>query len=169
MNDLVDGLVLVMALGFGVGLSPIAPGTVGSMAGFVPAFALSRLKAAWHLLVIVLLGALGVWVCALAARILGEKDPGMIVFDEIVGLLIAVFRLPWRWYWLLSAFLLYRFFDILKPWPVSAAEQWFGLGGGIMADDVFSGGMALVIVGGIYQIKRRSLPRDRHRFPTHPD
>lgn len=155
MGDGIDGVLLALALGLGAGLSPVAPGTMGSLIGLLPAWGLSRLKPAWHATIIAVLGAFGVWLCGTVASRIGEKDPGMIVYDEIVGLFIALFRLPWRWQWLVPAFLLYRAFDILKPWPVSAAEEWFGVGGGIMADDAIAGAMTLAILTVVRRFQAR--------------
>ncbi len=157
MSEGFDSLLFVLAIGLGAGLSPVGPGTVGSALGLVVAWPLSRLQPAWHALVILLLGGFGVWLCGAVAQRLGEKDPGMIVFDEIVGLLVAVYRLPWQWRWIMPAFLLYRLFDILKPWPVSGAEQWFGLGGSIMADDAIAGLLTLGVMWGVNRfLKGRS-------------
>ena len=155
MIEVFDDLLMVLAFGLGAGLSPAAPGTVGSAVGLVAAWPLLRLNPAWHAFAIALLGVFGVWLCGTVAQRLGEHDPGMIVFDEIVGLLIAAYRLPWRWHWILPAFLLYRLFDIVKPWPVSGAEHWFGTGASIMADDAIAGALTLGMMWGVNRLLAR--------------
>ena len=148
-------MLFAVAVGLGAGLSPVGPGTIGSALGLAVAWPLSRLQPAWHALAVALLGGFGGWLCGTVAQRVGEKDPGMIVFDEIVGMLVAVYRLPWQWRWILPAFLLYRLFDILKPWPISEAEQWFGRGGSIMADDAIAGSLTLGIMWSIRHILRQ--------------
>ena len=88
----------------------------------------------------------GIFICGQTAQDIGAKDPGMIVFDEIVGFLVAMFMLPREWPWIVAGFLAFRLFDIWKPWPIQAAEQKFGLGTGIMVDDVIAALYALALL-----------------------
>ena len=90
--------------------------------------------------------AAGVFICGQTAKDIGAKDPGKIVYDEIIGYLVAMFMLPATWGWIVAGFVLFRLFDIWKPWPVSAAEKRFSVGGGIMADDVIAGLYALILL-----------------------
>lgn len=131
-----------IAFGFGSGLSPLAPGTVGTIAA-VPLY---FLIADWSLLAysafVALAALFGIWVCGVASRQLGVHDHPGIVWDEFVGLWIALWAVPAQWVWVVSGFIVFRVFDIVKPWPVSAIDRRVGGGLGIMADDIVAGIMA---------------------------
>tara|TARA_B110000196_G_C20939973_1_gene564145 strand:+ start:364 stop:849 length:486 start_codon:yes stop_codon:yes gene_type:complete len=134
-----------LAFGLGSGLAPVAPGTAGSALGlllFIPA-----LYAPFpvQVIIIVIGFALGVWVSDRVAKHMEVKDPGGIVWDEFVGMWITLLWLPSE-IWLLPAFLLFRLFDIWKPWPVRVADEKLAGGLGVMLDDVFAGFYALVAV-----------------------
>ena len=134
-----------LAFGLGSGLAAVAPGTAGSALGlllFIPAlFAPFPVQ-----VVIIVIGfVLGVWVCDRVAKHMEVKDPGGIVWDEFVGMWITLLWLP-SLIWLLPAFLLFRLFDIWKPWPVRIADEKLVGGLGIMLDDVFAGLYALAAV-----------------------
>jgi phosphatidylglycerophosphatase A len=136
-----------IALGFGSGLSPVAPGTVGSLVALLPWLALRELPLPYYALALVLAFALGIRVCSWAVHTLGLKDPGVVVWDEFVGLWIALAPLlwwprGWMWIsagWIFLGFILFRIFDIAKPWPVSWADKSVGGGLGVMLDDVIAG------------------------------
>ena len=134
-----------LAFGLGSGLAAVAPGTAGSALGlllFIPA-----LYAPFSVqVVIIVIGfVLGIWVSDRVAKHMEVKDPGGIVWDEFVGMWITLLWLP-SLIWLLPAFLLFRLFDIWKPWPVRVADEKLAGGLGIMLDDVFAGFYALVAV-----------------------
>lgn len=134
-----------LAFGLGSGLAAVAPGTAGSALGlllFIPA-----LYAPFSVqVVIIVIGfVLGVWVSDRVAKHMEVKDPGGIVWDEFVGMWITLLWLP-SLIWLLPAFLLFRLFDIWKPWPVRIADEKLVGGLGIMLDDVFAGLYALAAV-----------------------
>jgi phosphatidylglycerophosphatase A len=134
-----------LAFGLGSGLAAVAPGTAGSALGlllFIPA-----LYAPFPVqVVIIAIGfVLGVWVSDRVAKHMEVKDPGGIVWDEFVGMWITLLWLP-SLIWLLPAFLLFRLFDIWKPWPVRIADEKLVGGLGIMLDDVFAGLYALAAV-----------------------
>ncbi len=136
--------------GFGSGLAPRAPGTVGSLVALLPWwFALRHLEPRTYLIVVIIAFAIGVlagtWLVA-RTRI---SDPSMFVWDEFVGLWIALFVAPAGWLWMLAGFALFRLFDIWKPWPVSWADRHIHGGMGIMLDDVFAGIYAAVILHGL--------------------
>lgn len=138
-----------IALGFGSGLSPVAPGTVGSFAALLPWLALRELPLWYYGLALVLAFALGIWVCNWAVNALGRKDPGIVVWDEFVGLWIALTPLLWMprgWIWSLAGFMFFRVFDIAKPWPVSWADKAVGGGLGVMLDDVLAGLYAALVL-----------------------
>ena len=138
---------VLLATGCGVGLTPKAPGTVGTLLA-LPFFVVVA-YAGWvtfAIVLIVMLGA-GIVICDQAARVMGVKDPGSIVWDEFVGMGITVFGLApvvglSDALWWLIAFVLFRIFDIAKPWPVRYFDRWPG-GLGIMLDDVAAGLYAL--------------------------
>lgn len=138
-----------IASGFGSGLSPIAPGTAGSLAALLPWLALRELPWPWYLLVVVAAFALGIWACDWAVRTLRVDDPGALVWDEFVGQWIALLPLLWlpRSIWLVAAgFVMFRAFDIAKPWPVSWADRKVDGGLGVMLDDVIAGYYAAIVL-----------------------
>lgn len=138
-----------IACGFGSGLLPFAPGTAGSAAALLPWLALRELAWPWYLVALVLAFAVGVWASALAARRLGLADPGAIVWDEFVGQWIALAPLlawPRGWPWIAAGFLLFRLFDVWKPWPVSWADRNVSGGLGVMLDDVLAGAWAALVL-----------------------
>ena len=128
-----------LAFGFGTGLSPKAPGTVGTLAG-IPFFLLMM---SWpleaYLAVTVFLFLIGIPLCGITSRHLGVHDHGGIVWDEVVGLLVTMVAAPAGWQWLLLGFLLFRLFDIVKPWPISWFDRQVHGGLGIMLDDLIAG------------------------------
>ena len=132
-----------LATGFGAGLSPVAPGTVGSLVGVLIFLAMAGLPLPFYLVGITALAAFGVWVCHRAGRILGATDHPGIVWDEIVGILITMTATPLSWQGVGFGFALFRLFDILKPWPVASIERKVAGGLGVMLDDVMAGLYAL--------------------------
>ena len=125
-----------VALGFGTGLSPIAPGTVGTLLGF-PLFWLLSLGPLWFQLGMLLaLFALGVWVCECTAPALGGGDPGAIVWDEVVAFALVLLVAPHSVLGFAGAFLVFRLFDIWKPFPIGWLDARVGGGLGVMLDDL---------------------------------
>lgn len=143
-----------LAFGFGAGLSPVAPGTVGTLVGIPVFLLLALLPPAAYLGAVALLFAFGCWVCGESARLLGVHDYGGIVFDEIVGFLVAVTPLVLlgpqpdmvHAAGILAAFLLFRLFDIAKPWPIRVLDRRVGGGLGIMLDDLLAGLAAALLL-----------------------
>jgi phosphatidylglycerophosphatase A len=138
-----------IATGFGSGLSPIAPGTAGSLAALLPWLALNELPLPYYALALIVASALGVWACAWVVRKAGVADPGFAVWDEFVGLWIALAPLvgiPVSWAWIAAGFILFRIFDIWKPWPVSWADRHVDGGFGVMLDDVIAGLYAAIVL-----------------------
>jgi len=129
--------VHLLALGFGAGLVPKGPGTAGTLVAILPGWLLLPLLpvAARAALVAALFG-LGVWICGESARRLGSHDHPAIVWDEIVGFLAISIILPPDPVWWAAAFVLFRFFDIVKPWPIRDLDHRLGGGIGIMLDDL---------------------------------
>ena len=135
-----------LAFGLGSGLSPKAPGTVGSLVGLLLFIPLLHLPVVAQIAIIAGGFAFGCWICDRVANDMSIKDPGGIVWDEFVGMWIVMLWLPAGWVWLVVAFLLFRVFDILKPWPVSLADRALKGGLGIMVDDVLAGLYALGVL-----------------------
>ena len=135
--------VMWLATGFGAGLSPYAPGTVGSLVGVLFYLAMADLPLAYYLSGLAVLAVFGVWVCHGAGKILGVTDHPGIVWDEIVGLLITMAATPLSWQGVVAGFALFRLFDILKPWPVAWIDRKVAGGLGVMLDDVMAGVYAL--------------------------
>lgn len=135
-----------LSLGFGSGCISRAPGTWGTVAG-VLVYGLFFWAPLPVYLGLVLLGfVVGVFLCERTARALGVHDDGAIVWDEFVGVWIALAFQPSAWEWILAAFVAFRIFDIIKPWPVSWLDRKVSGGLGIMLDDVLAGFYALVLV-----------------------
>jgi phosphatidylglycerophosphatase A len=135
-----------LAFGFGSGCSPRAPGTMGTLVA-IPVYLLMADLLLWkYLLVTALMFIVGIWLCGKTAEKLGVHDHGGIVWDEIVGYLITMIAAPQGWVWLLIGFILFRFFDILKPWPISIADKKLTGGFGIMVDDVLAGMAAFFVL-----------------------
>jgi len=138
--------VHLLAAGFGTGLAPRAPGTAGTVPGVVLYLALAELPLAAYLAVTAALFAAGVWICARAAEDLRHHDHPGIVFDEMIGYLVAMAGAPQGWPWVLAGFVLFRAFDILKPWPISVLDRRVKGGLGIMLDDAAAGAAALAVL-----------------------
>lgn len=135
-----------LAFGFGSGLSPVAPGTTGTLAA-IPLFAALSFLPLWAYLALTLVALFaGFWICGRSSALLGVHDHRGIVWDEIVGYLITMIGAPLAWPWMLTGFLLFRVFDVLKPWPASWADRQLHGGVGIVMDDVFAGVYALIVM-----------------------
>jgi phosphatidylglycerophosphatase A len=134
------------ALGFGAGCVPRLPGTAGTAVGVLVYLPLQGI--AWHLqaAVAALLFALGVWLCGRTARALGVHDHPAIVWDEIVGYLVTMIAAPAGWLWVVIGFLLFRLFDIWKPWPIRLLDRRVPGGAGIMLDDLAAAGFSLLVL-----------------------
>jgi len=141
--------VHLLALGFGSGLSPKAPGTVGTLAA-VPLY---WLVSGWpwqaYGLLLLIAALAGIWLCDRTARDLGVHDHPAIVWDEFVGFGITMLLAPAGWLWIASGFALFRLFDVLKPWPISWCDRHVHGGLGIMLDDILAGVLAWLSLQGI--------------------
>ena len=135
-----------LAYGFGTGLMPFAPGTFGSLVGIVLFWFMAPLHPAVYAGVVAVLFMAGILICGVTARDTGAVDPGFIVYDEIVGFLVAMYMMPADWRWIAAGFVIYRLFDIWKPFPIHAVEERLGLGTAIMADDVIAGFYTLLVL-----------------------
>lgn len=139
----------IIATGFGAGLAPHAPGTVGTAVALLPWLALRELPLWGYLLALLLSFALGVWAANRVIAKIRIEDPGLVVWDEFVGLWITLIAAPPGWQWMLAGFVLFRVFDIAKPWPVSWADAKIKGGFGAMFDDALAGLYALAVMQGM--------------------
>jgi len=139
-----------IALGFGSGLSPAAPGTAGSLAALIPWLFVRGAGPIFYSVFLIATFALGIWACGWAVRKTQVDDPSFVVWDEFVGQWIALLplvilaRSAW---WIIAGFILFRIFDIWKPWPVSLADRDVDGGLGVMLDDVVAGAYAAIVLG----------------------
>jgi len=141
-----DKLFLFIATGAGSGWLPKAPGTWGSLAGVLLWLGLCRLEPGMYLAAVAGLFVLGVFAAGAAEKIVDQGDPGIVVIDEIVGQLIALALAPAHPLAMLAGFGLFRFFDILKPFPVGWLDRRIHGGLGIMLDDVAAGLLAFAVL-----------------------
>ena len=137
----------MLASVFGAGYAPVASGTVGSFVTVVAIWLLplTPLRIAVALVVVVLVG---IWAGSRVERVLGKKDPGVIVIDEVAGMLLSVILLPRTIPVLITAFLLFRLFDIWKPFPARESQALTG-GMGVMVDDLIAGFYTLILIKGV--------------------
>lgn len=142
----------LLATGFGSGLSPIIPGTMGTLASIPFFLLLAQLPLPLYLFVVVVACVVGVKICQITSDDMGVHDHGSIVWDEFAGFWITMLIVPWLqlplddWKWLLTGFVLFRFFDMLKPWPIGWLDKKVHGGLGIMLDDIVAGVMAAIVL-----------------------
>ena len=132
----------LLSLGAGTGCAPIAPGTFGTLAGVLLYLPIKTLPLAGYVSLTLVLFILGIWLCGRTAAALGVHDHPAIVWDEVVGYLITMIAAPPGWVYLVLGFVLFRVFDILKPWPVRWLDRRVRGGVGIMLDDAAAALMA---------------------------
>ena len=132
------------AFGFGSGAAPVAPGTFGTATAAL-LYVFLPVMSPWVYATFVLMSFVaGIWLCGTTARDIGVEDHGGIVWDEFVGYWITMFMAPAGWWWIVIGFLLFRLFDIVKPWPIRWLDRNVAGGFGVMIDDVLAGLMALL-------------------------
>ncbi|WP_445397002.1 phosphatidylglycerophosphatase A family protein [Zobellella sp. An-6] len=143
----------LLALGFGSGLSPVMPGTMGTLAA-IPLYLLVQGLPLWAYLGLLALGFVaGIKICEAATTAIGRHDHGAIVWDEIIGFGITMIAAPAGALWILAGFVLFRFFDIVKPWPIRWFDRRVHGGVGIMLDDVIAGLFALACLQGLAALR----------------
>jgi phosphatidylglycerophosphatase A len=128
-----------LAFGLGSGCAPKAPGTFGTLAAVPLYLLLAQLPLHPYIAVVLVAFVAGIWICGKTSRDIGVHDPGGIVWDEFVGFWITMILAPPGWQWLLAGFILFRVFDILKPFPIGLLDKRVKGGLGIMLDDVLAG------------------------------
>jgi len=144
--------VHLLAFGFGSGCAPVAPGTFGTMAAVALYIPLSWLSLPLYLLMLGLVILAGIWLCGRTSKDLGVHDHGGIVWDEFAGYFVTMIAAPPGWISLVLGFVLFRLFDIWKPWPIRVLDRRVGGGLGIMVDDLLAGFYALVLLQLIYRV-----------------
>ncbi|EME3972062.1 phosphatidylglycerophosphatase A [Vibrio fluvialis] len=146
----------LLATGFGSGLSPVVPGTMGTLASVPFYLLLAQLPLTLYIVVVIAASLIGIKICQVTSDDMQVHDHGSIVWDEFAGfwitmLIVPVLQLPvFEWKWLLAGFMLFRFFDMVKPWPIGWLDKRVHGGLGIMLDDLVAGVMsalALALVG----------------------
>jgi phosphatidylglycerophosphatase A len=135
-----------LAFGFGSGLSRYAPGTIGTLAAVPLAIPLSGLSPPIFWVFWTSAFLLGIYWCDVCDRSLGVHDHGGVVWDEMVAYWLVLAFVPLHWTWWLAAFVLFRFFDIVKPWPIRFFDQKISGGFGIMLDDILAAAYSLALL-----------------------
>ncbi|MDH3886159.1 MAG: phosphatidylglycerophosphatase A [Desulfobacterales bacterium] len=138
--------VLFLATGFFIGTVPFAPGTFGSIIGLPICFLISRLDILIAVICTILFILFAIWMAAVAEKALKKKDAGEIVIDEIAGLIVTFIGIPFTLKTVIVGFIIFRAFDILKPFPIGTLERKVAGGPGIVLDDVLAGLYANLIL-----------------------
>ena len=151
LNEVFSNLSLFLVTGFGIGLLPIAPGTFGSMLGIILFLALAHLYLPifWLCLIILILYFFSYLAVQSALRIIKRSDPGIIVIDEVLGMMLVMMTIPPDPKWIFLAFILFRMFDILKPWPINQVDSKLKNALGVILDDVLAALYAGILIVGI--------------------
>ena len=135
-----------LAFGFGSGLAPKAPGTVGTLMAIPPLYLMSFLNNINYLIVLIIVILSGIWICQKTSDDLGVHDHPGIVWDEFAGLFVTMLAVPLSWKTVTAGFLLFRLFDIWKPWPIGWLDKKVSGGLGIMLDDIVAGVFAAAVL-----------------------
>ena len=138
--------VHLLAFGLGTGLSPVAPGTVGTLVGVVLAWLTLDLGPYSQIGIAVFLVLAGIWICGNSSKRIGQHDPGGIVWDEIAAMYIVLLVAPATIAAWILAFVAFRVFDIVKPWPIRDLDHSIGGGLGIMLDDLVAALYAAILL-----------------------
>lgn len=139
-------LIHFVAFGFGSGKAPLAPGTFGTLAAVPIYFLLHETGVVIYTGVVIVMFVFGVWCCGVTERDYQKTDMSSIVWDEIVGYLMTMFMAPMDWWWAAVGFVLFRLFDIWKPFPIRMLERRVPGGFGVMLDDALAGVYACVLL-----------------------
>ena len=135
-----------LAFGLGAGYVPKLPGTAGTLVGVVLYLIVSDLAWLYYVILVLVLFIFGIGLCAYTTGILEVDDHPAIVWDEIVGYLVTMMFAPSGWRWIVLGFVLFRIFDIWKPWPIRLIDKQIKGGLGTMADDLIAGIFSLIII-----------------------
>ena len=135
-----------IAFGFGTGALPIAPGTFGTLIAIPFFLALSLLPLSLYLLAVILIILGSIWLCGRVSKEIGVEDHQGMCLDEIVGYLVTMIHVPPHFIWITAGFILFRIFDIWKPWPIRYADEKIHGGFGMILDDVLAGIYSCIIL-----------------------
>ena len=151
LNEIFSNPSLLLATGFGIGLIPVAPGTFGSILGIVLFLVLTHLNLPifWFSLLILILYFFSYLAVQSALKIIKRSDPGEIVIDEVLGMMLVMMTIPPDPKWAFLAFILFRIFDILKPWPINQVDSKLKNALGVMLDDFIAALYAGIVIVGI--------------------
>ncbi|SVD20598.1 uncharacterized protein METZ01_LOCUS373452 [marine metagenome] len=151
LKEIFSNPSLCLATGFGIGLLPIAPGTYGSILGMVLFLILAHLylPLSWLILFIFILYFISYFAVQSALKIIKKPDPGEIVIDEVLGMMLVMIVVPQDPKWALLAFILFRTFDIFKPWPINKVDRKLKNALGVILDDFLAAVYSGIIIVGI--------------------
>ena len=145
-QDIIFHPIHFLSLGLGSGLSPFAPGTAGTLMAVLLYIPLSMLPLTSYVAVLIIGSLAGIYLCEKTSKKLGGHDHPAIVWDEFLGFWLTMLFSPSGWMWIVIGFVLFRLFDIWKPWPISVIDHKVKGGFGIMLDDLVAGAYALVVL-----------------------
>ena len=145
-QDIIFHPVHFLSLGLGSGLSPFAPGTAGTLMAVLLYIPLSMLPLTSYVAILIIGSLAGIYLCEKTSNKLGGHDHPAIVWDEFLGFWLTMLFAPSGWMWIVIGFVLFRLFDIWKPWPISVIDHKVKGGFGIMLDDLVAGAYALVVL-----------------------
>ena len=148
---LTQRMAFLFATGFGSGYSPIAPGTAGTVVGLLFVWGMSFMSLPGQLAFTVIVSALAMIAADIVAKSIGLKDPGLVVADEIAGMMVTMIAIPLTLKSLLLGFILFRVMDVVKPPPARQFEHFKG-GIGIVADDLMAGVYAQLVLRGLLMV-----------------
>ena len=138
--------LVLFATGCYAGYIPIAPGTFGTLIAIPLCYLLSELRALEGILFIVAFTGSAVWISGKVEKVIKKKDAGLIVIDEMTGMLVTLFLIPWSAKSVVAGFFLFRLFDIAKPFPIRRLEEKLPGGWGVVGDDILAGIYANVVL-----------------------
>ncbi|RPH49385.1 MAG: phosphatidylglycerophosphatase A [Desulfobacteraceae bacterium] len=144
--------VIFLATGFFAGNIPIAPGTIGTIVGLLFCFFLSGADLFYMVLFQIFFVIIAIWVADEAEKILKKKDPGCIIIDEIAGIMVTLFGLPFNVVSVISGFFVFRFLDVVKPFPIRTIENKLSGGAGIVMDDIAAGIIGNCLLRAIFHV-----------------
>jgi len=142
-----------LAFGFGLGTLPLIPGTWGTLGGVLFYWLLSGLPLKFYVLVVLSGSIAGCWICEKVSKDIGQYDYSGVVFDEIAGYCITMTAVPASLFNLCAGFILFRIFDIIKPWPIRWIDEHIKNGFGMMFDDVLAGILACAVLQLFIQVE----------------
>lgn len=144
--------IYFLAFGFGSGALPYAPGTWGTIAAIPIYLLLQNLAVIPYIIIVLLASLVGIWLCDVTEKATGIHDDSRIVWDEICGYLLTMLAAPKGWMWIIIGFVLFRIFDIWKPWPIRWVDKHAPGGLGVMVDDLLAAIYALMLIQAFFYL-----------------